>query len=181
VVTLYGDVFAALHEAGVRNVVVGGVAVVMQGHVRTTVDLGLVIDLAVEPATAAMDALGRLGLLPRIPVEPRAFADESKRLDWGPGPRGLGSGPDRDEVRSRASSGRGRHRCLAAAPVMTEWLAGTFEGAAAATAAAAATSTVEQRMAWLEEALALAALSGALTRLQEERQAEVDRLWAGTA
>jgi hypothetical protein len=64
---------------------------------------------------------------------------------------------------------------------MTEWLAGTFEGAAAATAAAAATSTVEQRMAWLEEALALAALSGALTRLQEERQAEVDRLWAGTA
>jgi hypothetical protein len=84
VVTLYGDVFAALHEAGVRNVVVGGVAVVMQGHVRTTVDLGLVIDLAVEPATAAMDALGRLGLLPRIPVEPRAFADESKRLDWVP-------------------------------------------------------------------------------------------------
>jgi hypothetical protein len=49
-VGLYDDVFAALHRAGVRFVVVGGVAVVLQGHIRTTVDLDLVVDLAADAA-----------------------------------------------------------------------------------------------------------------------------------
>jgi hypothetical protein len=36
---LYDDVYAAFEEADVRYVVVGGMAVVMSGHVRATVDL----------------------------------------------------------------------------------------------------------------------------------------------
>ena len=80
--TLYRDVFEALERAGVRHVVVGGYAVVLQGHVRTTVDLDLVIDLAVEPAEAAMAALVGVGLLPRLPVDANDFADPETRRDW---------------------------------------------------------------------------------------------------
>lgn len=80
--TLYADVHAALAQAGVRYVVVGGTAVVLQGYVRTTVDLDLVVDLAEEPAQRAMEALLSLGFLPRAPVDARAFADERTRRDW---------------------------------------------------------------------------------------------------
>jgi hypothetical protein len=56
-VTIYSDVFAALDAAEVRYVVVGGMAVLLHGRVRNTVDLDLVIDLAAEPARRAMEAL----------------------------------------------------------------------------------------------------------------------------
>jgi hypothetical protein len=81
-VSLYDDVFAALDAADVRYVVVGGVAVVLHGHVRSTVDLDLVIDLAEEPARRAMQALTGIGLVPRAPVAATEFADEAKRRDW---------------------------------------------------------------------------------------------------
>lgn len=79
---IYDDVYVALTEAGVRFVVVGGTAVVVQGHARMTVDLDLVVDLAVGPATAAVTALSGLGLLPRLPVDVREFADEATRRSW---------------------------------------------------------------------------------------------------
>jgi hypothetical protein len=79
---LYDDVYAAFQAADVRYVVVGGMAVVMSGHVRATVDLDVVVDLAPEAAGRAMDALAGLGLLPRVPVAPRDFADPSVREGW---------------------------------------------------------------------------------------------------
>lgn len=79
--TIYGDVFAALDAADVRYVVVGGMAVLLHGRVRNTVDLDLVIDLATEPARRAMEALTSLGLRPRAPVDAADFADASPRSD----------------------------------------------------------------------------------------------------
>jgi hypothetical protein len=81
-VGLYDDVYAALQAADVRFVVVGGMAVVLSGHVRMTVDLDLVVDLAPEPAARAMDALTALGLHPRVPVRPADFADARVRQEW---------------------------------------------------------------------------------------------------
>jgi hypothetical protein len=81
-VGIYDDVFAALDAVGVPYVVVGGVAVVLQGHARFTVELDLVIDLAVEPAAATVEALLSLGLRPRLPVDARDFADGAIRADW---------------------------------------------------------------------------------------------------
>lgn len=78
----YEDVFAALDDAGVRFVVVGGIAVVLHGHVRATVDADLVIDLESEAARNAMEALSDLGLSPRLPVAASEFADESVRRTW---------------------------------------------------------------------------------------------------
>lgn len=79
---LIEPLFAALNEAGVRYVVVGGLAVVLHGHVRMTVDVDLVVDLDEEQARRAIDALVGIGLRPRIPVDPKDFADPSKRARW---------------------------------------------------------------------------------------------------
>jgi predicted nucleotidyltransferase len=81
-VNSYLDVFAALNSAGVRYVVVGGVAVVLQGHARMTVDLDLIVDLAGETARAALDLLTGMGFRPRLPVDPHDFADPDVRRDW---------------------------------------------------------------------------------------------------
>ena len=80
--TLFEPVLAALDAADVRFVVVGGVAVVLHGHPRMTVDLDLVIDLAAEPAARAIDALVGLGMEPRLPVDPKTFADPNVRRAW---------------------------------------------------------------------------------------------------
>lgn len=78
----YTRVFSALNDAGVDYVVVGGVAVVLQGHARLTVDLDLIVDLAAEPASRAIDVLLGLGFLPRLPVDAHDFADQAVRLQW---------------------------------------------------------------------------------------------------
>jgi hypothetical protein len=79
---MYDDVYAAFEAAGVRYVVVGGMAVVLSGHVRATVDLDVVVDLDPDAAGRAMQALQGLGLLPRVPVAPSDFADPVVRETW---------------------------------------------------------------------------------------------------
>lgn len=78
----YTRVFSALNEAEISYVVVGGVAVVLQGHARLTVDLDLVVDLAAEPASRAVDVLLGLGFLPRLPVDAHDFAEAAVREQW---------------------------------------------------------------------------------------------------
>lgn len=46
------SILAALHAAEVDHVVVGGVAVVLRGHTRMTVDLDLALDLSADNAAA---------------------------------------------------------------------------------------------------------------------------------
>lgn len=79
---LYDDVYAAFEAAGVRYVVVGGMAVVLSGHVRATVDLDVVVDLSPAAAGRAVQALEGLGLLPRVPVAARDLADPDVRAGW---------------------------------------------------------------------------------------------------
>ena len=79
---LFEPVFSALNDAGVRYVVVGGLAVVLQGHLRMTADVDIVLDLEPSAALRAMEALKKLGLKARAPVDPAAFADPSLRESW---------------------------------------------------------------------------------------------------
>src|SRR4051794_40462148 len=81
-VSLYDDVYAALRTAEVRFVVVGGMAVVLSGHVRATVDLDVVVDLAPDAARRAVTALTDLGFQPRVPVRATDFADPRIRQEW---------------------------------------------------------------------------------------------------
>lgn len=76
------QVLGALNEAGVRYLVVGGVAVVLHGHLRTTADLDLVVSLEPENARRAVAAIGALGYRPRAPVPAERFADPNERASW---------------------------------------------------------------------------------------------------
>jgi len=80
--SLFEPIFTALNDAEVRYVVVGGVAMVLHGHARLTVDIDLVVDLDDQPAARAIDALVGMGLRPRAPVNPRDFADSAIRAAW---------------------------------------------------------------------------------------------------
>ncbi|MGH7337339.1 MAG: nucleotidyl transferase AbiEii/AbiGii toxin family protein, partial [Myxococcota bacterium] len=75
-------IFAALENARVRYLVVGGVAVVLHGHLRFTADLDLA--LALDPANvrATIAALSALGYRPRAPVRAEDLADPDQRADW---------------------------------------------------------------------------------------------------
>lgn len=76
------EIFAALAEADARYVVVGGLAVILHGHLRATRDLDLVIGLEPANCARALGALAKIGLQPRLPVAMQDFADPEKRREW---------------------------------------------------------------------------------------------------
>jgi len=76
------SIFAALHDAEVRYLVVGGLAVIAHGHARGTADVDLVVALDEENATRAVQALGSLGYRPLAPVAANSFAIEKIRRSW---------------------------------------------------------------------------------------------------
>ncbi len=71
-----------LSRAAVRYLVVGGVAVVLHGFLRTTADLDVVIALDDENVERAVSALESAGFVPRAPVPLRDFADSRLRESW---------------------------------------------------------------------------------------------------
>lgn len=81
-VSLFEPIFRALNDGDVRYVVVGGVATVLHGYPRLTVDVDLIVDLAPAQAIKAIDALTTVGLVPRVPVAASEFADSDKRQSW---------------------------------------------------------------------------------------------------
>lgn len=64
----YHDVFRVLRDAKVRYVVVGGIAVNLQGVPRFTADVDVAVALEGDNLHAAATALTALGLQPRLPV-----------------------------------------------------------------------------------------------------------------
>ncbi len=75
-------VLGALNRAEVRYLVVGGVAVVLHGYLRTTRDLDLVVQLGTENLKKALEALKNLGFEPAVPVPIEAFANPVARDSW---------------------------------------------------------------------------------------------------
>jgi predicted nucleotidyltransferase len=76
------SVLSALEERGVRYVLVGGLAVLLHGIDRLTADIDLVVDLAPEQASKAVEALLALGFKANAPIDARQFADEAVRTRW---------------------------------------------------------------------------------------------------
>lgn len=62
--SLYLPLFKALNDADVKYVVVDGLATVLHGYMRLTVDVDLVVDLAPEEITRAVRVLESLGYKP---------------------------------------------------------------------------------------------------------------------
>jgi predicted nucleotidyltransferase len=75
-------VLEALNRAQVRYLVVGGVAVVLHGYLRTTADLDLIVQLERENVLRAVRALGDIQYRPRAPVSAEAFAEREMREQW---------------------------------------------------------------------------------------------------
>lgn len=75
-------VLAALEKVGVRYLVVGGVALVLHGYLRTTIDLDLVLQLDPDNLEKALTAFSDLGFVPQAPVPLRSFADSETRETW---------------------------------------------------------------------------------------------------
>lgn len=74
------EIFKALTDAD--YVVVGGLAVILHGHLRATRDLDLVIGFEPGNVAKACNALAGVGLRPRLPVTFEDFADPAKREEW---------------------------------------------------------------------------------------------------
>jgi hypothetical protein len=75
-------IFMALNRADVDYLVVGGLAVVAHGYVRTTGDVDLVIGLEPENIIRGLRALESIGYRIAIPVTAEEFADAGKREQW---------------------------------------------------------------------------------------------------
>jgi hypothetical protein len=72
------DILQELTERGVQFVVCGGVAVVLHGVERMTLDLDLVVDMSRENLQRLIDAMRALNLTPRVPVPPEDLLSPEK-------------------------------------------------------------------------------------------------------
>ena len=80
--TPFEEILESLNQQSVKYVVVGGLAVVLHGHLRTTADVDLVLALDRDNILAAVKALKTLGYRPRPPVPFEDLAEEGKRAEW---------------------------------------------------------------------------------------------------
>lgn len=80
--SVYEPIFTILNAAGVRYVVVGGVATLLHGYARMTADVDLAVDLAPQEALKMIQALVSKGYRPQVPVSAEAFADPVVREEW---------------------------------------------------------------------------------------------------
>ncbi len=71
-----------LNDAGVRYLIVGGLAVVAHGFVRFTADIDLVLDPESSSARRAIQVLAAMGYRPRAPVEFEEYAEPAIRARW---------------------------------------------------------------------------------------------------
>jgi hypothetical protein len=69
------EILRALSGAGVRFVVAGGVAAVLHGIERTTMDLDIALELSSENVGRFRDAMDSLGLRPLVPVPVESLSD----------------------------------------------------------------------------------------------------------
>jgi predicted nucleotidyltransferase len=81
-VASFEAIVQALNDAGVRFIVVGGVAVNAHGYLRFTKDVDLVIQLSKRDIVGAFRALEEIDYRPSNPITAEQFADEETREEW---------------------------------------------------------------------------------------------------
>jgi hypothetical protein len=79
---IYNELLKAMENDGIRYVVVGGVAVILHGFVRASMDLDIVISLDSKNTHQFIDLVSRLGYRSKAPVPLSDFADPAKRKEW---------------------------------------------------------------------------------------------------
>ena len=79
---LYEEVFHEFQREQIRYLVIGGIAVNLQGYMRLTVDLDVMVDLSENNLTKIVNSMERLEYAPRVPVKSSDFISEEKRNAW---------------------------------------------------------------------------------------------------
>lgn len=80
--TFYEELFKDFDKAGIRYLVVGGIAVVLHGFLRATADLDLMVALDPKNLDIFLKLLKEKGYKPKAPVPIESFADAEKRKEW---------------------------------------------------------------------------------------------------
>ena len=79
----YGRELEALHISGARYLVIGGIAMVLHRHPRTTDDLDIIPDLEQSNLDKIVRVLNNFGYKPKLPyVTLEDFKDAEKRKLW---------------------------------------------------------------------------------------------------
>ena len=75
----YAQILTALAEARIRFVVAGGVAVVIHGVERMTMDIDVAVDFAADNLSRFVATMKQLGMQPRVPV-PHDFITDPENV-----------------------------------------------------------------------------------------------------
>jgi hypothetical protein len=78
----YDEVIARLNKNKVKYAVAGGVAVVLYGYTRLTLDLDLIVELSEKNLDKFFDTLYNLEYRPKVPVTKEEFKSKKKRQEW---------------------------------------------------------------------------------------------------
>ena len=79
----YEDILRKLYENKVNYILVGGIAVSLyKVPPRFTMDVDLIIDFDPDNVLKFLSVLAGLGYKPKVPVDPKDFADQNKRKKW---------------------------------------------------------------------------------------------------
>jgi predicted nucleotidyltransferase len=78
----FQTVFKELNAIGIDYLVVGGLAVNFHGVPRMTYDIDLMVLLEPENILKLVRKLTQWGYRPKIPIDPKDLADETKRDSW---------------------------------------------------------------------------------------------------
>lgn len=72
----YEEILAALVDAEVDFIIGGGVACVLHGVERVTMDVDLAVATDYENFSKFLDVMERLGLKPRVPIDPLSLLND---------------------------------------------------------------------------------------------------------
>jgi len=78
----YSELFKTLYRDNIRYMVADGLAVVLKGIPRLTMDIDLIVDLEEGNLRAFLNVLQSLGYRPKLPVDPEDFLNFDIRRKW---------------------------------------------------------------------------------------------------
>ena len=78
----YLAIFKGFNDAGIKYLVVGGLAVNLYGVPRMTYDVDLLLDLEDDNVNRFVGLMQEWGFKPKVPVAITEFSEKEKREDW---------------------------------------------------------------------------------------------------
>ncbi len=79
---MYADLFKAMNEAGIRYLVVGGMAVNLHGYSRFTGDVDILIALDAKNLDRLSLLMEQRGFTQRLPIDVRSLSDAKQVQQW---------------------------------------------------------------------------------------------------